>query len=195
MLGGLLWAPYGVLELIQPWGEDTVYRDELGYEVVIDTLLHRVYSLPGSVALLLTTLGLLAVSGRLGLPAGRSGRARLILTCAALALAILSIVGVVISFDPLFTAPRIFGTLALGVATLLAGIDARRTAATSGGTVLLLTLGLLGLFLLALWPLVNAIAVVTEGVGAAVIALFGLGWALLGFRHSTSGPTVREVAR
>ena len=59
-------------------------------------------------------------------------------------------------FDPVFTAARIFGTLAL------------------------LALGLLGLFLLPLWPLVYAVELLVTAAGAAFIALFGLGWVGLG---------------
>ncbi len=182
-LGGVLWVPYGVFEMMQPWGDDTVYRDDRGYEVVTDTLLYHLYSLPGSVALLLTSLGLLGVFERLGLPAGRAGRVGRILAYVALVLALLSAAGVVARFDPLFTAPRIFGTLALGAATLLAGIEARRTDAVAGWwSAALLALGLLGLFLLPLWPLVHAIEIAPEEVGAGVIALFGLGWVLVGYR-------------
>ncbi|MBA3414068.1 MAG: hypothetical protein H0U10_02445 [Chloroflexia bacterium] len=175
--------PYGVFEMMQPWGDDTVYRDDRGHEVVTDTLLYRVYSLPGSVALFLTSLGLLGVFERLGLPAGRTGRTGLVLAYAALVLALLSAAGVVVRFDPVFTAPRIFGTLALGAATLLAGIEARRIAAVAGWwSAALLALGLFGLFLLPLWPLVHAIEMVPEEAGAGIIALFGVGWVLVGYR-------------
>ena len=178
-IGGLLWAPYGVFEILEPWGADTLYRDELAYEVVIDPLLYRVYSVPGSLALLLTACGLLGVIGALGQPVGRTTRA---LVSAAVALAILSVAGVIIPFDPLFTAPRIAGTLALGAGMLLAGIEASRTGVAAEWSAALMALGLLGLFLLPLWPLVHAIALVPEAAGAGVIALFGFGWVLLGSR-------------
>ena len=116
-----------------------------------------------------------------GLPGlrGRSGR---LLAYAALALAILSIGGLVFGFDPLFTGPRIFGTVALGAATLLAGVEARRRISLRGWAAALLGLGLLGLFLLPLWPLVFALEVVSESGGAAGIALFGLGGVFVGYR-------------
>lgn len=185
-LGGLLWVIYGVFEMLQPWGDDTVYRDDRGYEVVTATLLYWLYSLPGSLALLLTALGLLGVVALLRLPVGRPGRAGRVLAYAALALAVLSLVGLAVRFDPLFTAPRIFGTLALGVATLLVGIDAGRAGMARKWAVALLVLGLLGVFLLPLWPLVYALEVVPEGGGAGVIALFGLSWVLVGYRLWTS---------
>jgi hypothetical protein len=191
VLGGLLWVPYGAFEMLKPWGVDTVYREDLGYEVVAAALLYRVYSLPGGLALLLTAIGLFGVFGPLGLPAGRTGRTSLGLTYVAMALAVLSVVGVVAQFDPLFTGPRIFGTLALGVATLLTGVGARRTGAASSWTSALVAVGLLGLFLLPLWPLVFAVEVVSEVAGAGVIALFGLGWALVG-NLLWSGPGAAE---
>ncbi|HEV2126684.1 MAG TPA: hypothetical protein VGW38_28320 [Chloroflexota bacterium] len=178
MLGGLLWVPYGVFEMVQPWGDDTVYRDARGYEVVTDAGLYWLYSLPGSIALAMSAWGLLGVLVVLGLRA-RLGR---LSAYAALALALLSLVGLLIQFDPLFTAPRIFGTLALGVATLLAGVDARRRGSTRDWAAMLLALGLLGLFLLPLWPLVFAIEVLPEGGGAMIIALFGFGWLWVGYR-------------
>ncbi|MDP8908087.1 MAG: hypothetical protein M3N47_03005 [Chloroflexota bacterium] len=181
-LGGLLWMPYGAFEMLRPWGEDTVYRDDRGYEVITDPLLYWVYSLPGSLALLLTTLGLLGAFKLLRLPAERTSRIGLILAYVALGLAILSAVGVVVGFDPLFTAPRIFGTLALGAATVLAGVVAHRAGTAPGWAATLLAVGLLGLFLLPLWPLVYAVNLVPEGGGAGIIALFGLGWVVVGYQ-------------
>lgn len=179
-LGGLLWMPYGVFEMLRPWGEDTVYREDRGYEVITDPLLYWVYSLPGSLALLLTALGPLGVLALLGGPAGRPRSVGRVLTYVALALAVLSLAGLVVGFDPLFTAPRIFGTVALGAATLLAGIEARRIGAAPGWAAALMALGLLGLFLLSLWPLVFALEVVPESGGTGITALFGLGWVLMG---------------
>ncbi len=113
-------------------GGDTVYRDDRGYDVVTDALLYCVYGLSGSLAALLTTLGLLGVFARLGLPAGRTGRVGLVLAYVALALAVLSVAGLVVRFDPLFTAPRIFGSLALGAATVLTGVDTLRAGGAWG---------------------------------------------------------------
>jgi hypothetical protein len=103
------------------------------------------------------------------------------LTYVAVALAFLSLGGVIALFDPVFTAGRIFGTLALGVAAFLTGVAARRGGAARGSAVALLALGLLGMFLLPLWPLPDAVQWVPEAAGAALIALFGPGWATLGW--------------
>ncbi len=181
-LGGMLWMAYGIFEMLQPWGTDTVYRDDVGYELITDTPLYLLYSLPGSLALLLTALGLLGAFALLRLPAGRFGKAGRILTYVAVVLAIISLAGVVALFDPVFTAARIFGTLALGIAAFLVGADAQRSGRASGWVITLLLLGLIGVFLLPLWPLVYAVQWLSEGAGAAVIALFGLGWLATGYR-------------
>ena len=182
VLGGVLWVPYGIFEMLQPWGTDTVYSEDRGYELVTDTVLYELYSLPGGLALLFTSLGLLGLMTMLRLPAGRTGRIAVILAYAAEVLAVLSLAGAIVQFDPVFTASRIFGTLALGGATVLAGLDARKRGVAPGWMLALLALGLIGLFLLPLWPLVYAVQWLTEVAGAAIIALFGVGWLAAGYR-------------
>ena len=180
VVGGLLWVPYGVFEMLEPWGAAKVYREDVGYALVTDALLFVTYSLPGALALLLTSLGLLGVLALLGPPAGRARTVGRIFAYAALALAALSLAGVIALFDPVFTAARIFGTLALGAAAVLASLGTRHAGVGSGWTLALLALGLPGLFLLPLWPLVYAVELVPEAGGAALIALFGTGWVALG---------------
>ncbi len=180
VLGGVLWVPYGVFEMLEPWGPDVVYRDELGYAQVIDAPRFVAYSLPGSLALLLTSLGLLGILAQLRLPTRRVGRIARVLAYAALGLAILSTAGVIVQVDPLFTGGRVFGSLALGAATLLAAVDVRRDGEAPGWTLTLMVLGLIGLLLLPLWPLVYALQWVPRGGGAVLIALYGLGWVAVG---------------
>ena len=182
MLGGALWIPYGIFEMLEPWGADVAYRDDVGYSVIIDASLFVAYSMPGSLAVLLTSLGLLGVLTLLRVSAaGRSGRSALILVYVALALSILSLAGVIAQFDPLFTVGRVFGSLALGTAALLVGIGALRSRMAPGWTLTLLYLGLAGLFLFPLWPLVYALEWVPQAGGAAFMVLYGLGWMVLGY--------------
>ncbi len=181
MVGGALWIPYGIFEMLEPWGADVAYRDDVGYSVIIDSSLFVAYSMTGSLAVLLTSLGLLGVLALLRVSAGRAGRIGLILVYVALALSILSLAGVWVLFDPLFTVGRVFGMLALGTATFLAGVDARGRRAMSGWPVALMALGLAGLFLFPLWPLVYALQWVPQAVGAAFMVMFGLGWTVLGY--------------
>jgi hypothetical protein len=94
--GGTLWVPYGVFEMLEPWGAVTTYREDVGYELITDAPLYVAYHLPG-------------------------------------------------------------------------------------WTVALLCLGLAGLSLFPLWPLVYALQWVSQAVGAALMILFGLGWTVLGY--------------
>lgn len=197
ILGGALWAPYGVFAMLEPWGAGVVYRDDVGYSVITNTSLFVTYSLPGSLAVLLTSLGLLGVLAMLRASAGRIGRSALVLVYVALALSVLSLAGVILLFDPLFTSGLIFGALALGAATFLAGgVNARGSHTAPGWVVALIALGLAGIFLFPLWSLVYALMWVPEAAGAAFMALFGLGWMAAGYAiWSGRGETVRETAR
>ena len=174
--GGLLWIAYGIFELLTPFGLETAYDDSRGYEVISDRLLHITYSLPGALAVLLSAVALL------GLLRGGATVVDARLPCGlgwlAVACGGLAVVGVAIGFDPLFTGPRVFGTLALGFGTLLAARaltprDRRRHLAL---------LGVGGIALLPLWPLIYAVQLLPAAAGAAVIACFGLGWIALGVR-------------
>lgn len=178
ILGGMLWIPYGIFEMLQPWGPDTEYREDIGYEIVINDVLYRLYSLPGSMALLLTSI---ALAGIHRLSDRDSMRISRVLTYTAATLGVLSATGVISRFDPLFTAPRIFGTMVLGLAMLLTGMRLPRADPTSANHIVFMALGLLGLFLFPLWPLVHAVEIIPEWLGAVIIALFGLGWMLAGY--------------
>jgi hypothetical protein len=188
LLGGILWMPYGLFEMLEPWGAATSYRDDLGYEVVTATARYRVYALPGGLATLLTALGLF------GLPATFLGRPARSLALVAAGLAVVAVAGAVLPFDPLFTVGCVFGTLALGVATALTGLVARRAGAARW-SVGLSALGLLGIGLLPLWPLVYALGWVSTWAGAALIATFGLGWFAIGCRLwvGSRPPTFRAL--
>lgn len=181
MVGGALWVPYGIFEMLEPWGADVAYRDDVGYSVITDASLFVAYGMPGGLAVLLTSLGLLGGFALLGASAGLIDRIGTILTYIAVALAVLSLAGVIALFDPMFTVGRVFGTLALGTATFLAGVGALRSRTAPGWTVALLYLGIAGIFLFPLWPLVYALQWVPQAAGAAFMALFGLSWTVLGY--------------
>ena len=197
MLGGALWIPYGIFEMLEPWGTVTAYREDVGYELITDAPLYVAYHLPGSLAVLLNSLGLLGVLALLRVSAAaRTIRIGLILVYVALALSILSLAGVIALFDPLFTVGRIFGSLALGIAALLVGMVALRGRLASGWTIALLYLGLAGLFLFPLWPLVFALQWLPEAAAAAFMVLFGLVWTVLGYMlWSEMGEELRHPAQ
>lgn len=175
---------YGIFTMLQPWGTDVVYREAQGYSVVVDTALFLTYSLPGAIGLVLTTFGLLGITARIRTRREYAATLTRGLAYLALALGLTSLVGVALVFDPVFTAARIFGTLSLGLALLCASVVARRGGAAAGSLRgLLLLLGVLGVFLLPVWPLVYALAWLPEVAGAFPIALFGIGWIWVGVRR------------
>ena len=180
--GGFLWIPFGFFEMLRPWGVDRAFQEDRGYEVVLDAALYRTYALPGALAATLTALGLLGLLARLALPATRVGRVARVLGWLAAGLGAVSAAGALLLFDPLFTGLRMLGTLALGAATVAAGLAARRVPPAAGWAGPLLALGLLGLALFPLWPVVYALAWLTPAAGAVTIGLFGLGWILVGAR-------------
>ncbi len=182
VVGGVLWILYGPLTMLHPWGADVTYLESRGYSVIVDPVVFLAYSLPGSLALILTAGGLLGMIRHLSPTC--PGRSRVLrgLVYLAVGLGILSLVGAVVLFDPVFTAARIFGTLALGAALALSGWAARNGRLGRAWAGMLLGIGVIGVLLLPVWPLVFALGWFTEEAGALSIALFGIGWLVLGGR-------------
>jgi len=180
VLGGALWILYGPLTMSRPWGVDVVYREAQGYSVVVDAFLFLAYSLPGSLALVLTGTGLLGIVAYFRRHSNGMARAARGLAYSAVGLGLISLVGVAVLLDPVFTAGRIFGTLTLAVAAIMASVVAHRADAGGTWVVALALLGAIGVFLLPLWPLVYALGWLTEELGALFIALFGIGWLSVG---------------
>lgn len=174
MVGGVLWAVYGVFEMLKPWGVAEVYRPDLGYELITDRALYVLYGAPGTAALILCGLGLRA---RAAAYTGRLVALGRLFAYGSVAAGVLSGLGLAIGNAPLFIGPIALGTPLLGAATCFAAAGARGTE-----RVLLLITGALGLFTLPLRPLVYALGVIPAAGGAAAIALFGLGWIAIGWR-------------
>ena len=180
--GGLLWVGYGLLAMLRPLGIDVVYREELGYSVVVAVPVFVAYNLPGSIALVLTSIGLLGITPNAVRRDQPMERATRWLAYVAVALGVISLASVVLLVDPVFTTARIFGTLALGAATVTAAVAARQSGADTAWVALLGVLGILGLLLFPLWPLVYMLTWFTETIGALVFAVFGIGWLVVGWR-------------
>ena len=167
--GGLLWIPYGVLELLEPLGADTAWSDARAYDVVVDRGLFVLYGAPGALALVLSAMAAMIAVRRVG-----GGRAAQACAWAAIALGVVSAAGLAIALDPLFTGPRILGTLVLGASRCLAAFASGRVDRR------LLGLGAAARAMLALWPAVYAVEVLPATLGALLIALFGIAWAAWG---------------
>lgn len=179
MLGGVLWIPYGILTMLHPWGVDVVYSEARGYSIVVNPALFLAYSLPGGLALALTSVGLIGILAHLR--TNRRGRGASVSAYIALALGVLCLLGAVILFDPVFTAGRIFGTVVLGVATVLAAVVAHERKASRAFVGALLFVGVLGLFLLPLWPLVYALQWLAPIQAVWFFVFFGVGWVIVGW--------------
>lgn len=179
-VGGLLWVAYGPLTMLQPWGPDVAYEEGRGYSLVLDARLFVGYSLPGALAVALSAAALLSLPqlhpepprARRVVAATRTARA---LGWVALVLGLAALVGVAMLLDPVFTAGRIFGTLALSAGLVCAAVGGGTHRGRERAGHLLL-LGALGAFLLPVWPLVHALGWLSEAAGAVLIAGFGAGW-------------------
>ncbi len=182
VVGGILWAIYGVFEMLEPFGVAKVYDAGLGYELITDRVLYLLYGAPGALALILCSFGLITLArGHAGRLVGL-GR---ILAVATLGGGVLSGAGLAIASAPLFFGPIALGTPVLGAATCVVAAGARRLSRAD--RALLLLTGALGLFNLPLRPLVYALRVIPLAGGAAIIGLFGLGWIALGWRAMRGG--------
>lgn len=179
VIGGALWMVYGICFMLQPWGAAEVYQERLGYEVVVNMPLYWIYNLPGGLAILLTALALRGIYIRHGRLTNWFIKLGIVLTYIALGLAVLSLVGTVVLFAPLSFAGRAFGACTLGVTALFVAWNLRNVPQVL--RMLLLMLGLGGLFLLPLLPLVFAVQLISAGIAAGLIALFGLGWIAVGY--------------
>jgi hypothetical protein len=194
MTGGALWALFGVFEMLEPLGPAKLYVESLGYETVTSPLVFQLYQLPGAIALALMARALIGVTGRLGL----DYPGRHVICFTVLGLALLSLVGTLILLAPMAILGASLGRLLLGVATLLAGLQAYRSLIGGGFGTALLLLGLLGISLLALQPLTWALMWFPPALSAAIMVVFGLGWLVVGVylgRKGGAGASVLSRGR
>lgn len=185
VLGGLAYLPFGVAEFVRPWGSATSYDASRAYDVVVDRSLYWWSALPGSLGLLLTATGLVALLSPL--PAGRRRTVTRVLAGLSVALGAASLLGVVVAFDPVTTGCRILGFLVMGAASAVSA----RVVTDPVSRRLLVALAVAGLLLVAVWPLVYAVQILPATGAAAVFVLYGAGWAWLGLRSAagSAGPS------
>jgi hypothetical protein len=185
--GGFLWMVHGYFRFIMPYGLDAEWREELGYSEIINTGVFLLYYLPGVLALLLTSWSLLSSLPRLSPPGNRVRTAAQVMAWLALGFGLVAAVGQLV----LVVAPTIggvsFGTLMLGLASLLAGLAAirdgeARASAPKFLARLLIATGLMGIATLPVQPMIFALALLQPGFGTAFLALFGAGWIVLSIR-------------
>ncbi|UZX02266.1 hypothetical protein F8G81_06275 [Arthrobacter sp. CDRTa11] len=189
--GGLLWMVHGYLRFLTPQGPDAVWREDLQYSQILSTPLFLMYSLPGVLALLLSSWA--ALSFLPTLATGRTGlrRAARIFALLAFVFGLVAAVGQVV----LFVSPTIggisFGVPSLGLALFLAGLAAGREGGADGRGphrfvgLWMMLLGGIGMLTLPVQPLVYALELLPLTFATAVFALFGAGWIGLAFTLRT----------
>lgn len=176
VVSGLLWALFGIFEMLEPLGPTKIYVPSLGYELVTRPRIFQLYHLPGAVALALLAFALAKLTARQGL----AYPGRRVLPFLVLVLALVSLVGTAILLAPMAILGLSMGRLVLGITTMVAGLRAFRSPAKRGLGAILILLGLLGAFLLALQPLTWALMWLPPPLSAAVMVAFGLAWSALG---------------
>lgn len=185
-IGGVLWIVNGYFRFMTPQGPDVLWREELGYSPILSIELFLVYNLPGVLALLLTAWA--ALSYLFTLPTARTGLKRMaqVLVLLASLLGLVAAAGQIVQFDPLTTGGLRIGLPILGMGLFLAGlIGVRDKKAQEGHQRLLglelILLGIIGMVTLPVGTIIYALALLPHVFGTAVIALFGVGWIVLGF--------------
>ncbi len=185
VLGGFLWIVFGYFRFITPQGPDVLWRQDLGYSVILNTGLFVLYNVPGVLALLLTAWAALSLLPTTQTSGRALKRAAWILLLLAAFFGLVATAGQIILFDPLTTGGLSFGTLFLGLGLCFAGWAAARKGGSSGEYpgflgAGLMVLGVIGVATLVLRPLMFALALLPVAFGTAAHALFGLVWIALG---------------
>lgn len=185
-IGGVLWIVNGYFRFMNPQGPDVVWREELGYSPILSIELFLLYNLPGVLALLLTAWA--ALSYLFTLPTARTGLKRMaqVLVLLASLLGLVAAAGQIVQFDPLTTGGLRLGLPILGMGLFLAGLIGARDKKSQEGHQRLLgleliLLGVIGMVTLPVGTIIYALAMLPHVFGTAVIALFGVGWIVLGF--------------
>lgn len=142
------------------------------------------YNLPGVLALLMTSLAAFRYVAAVQPGKRKLGNVSLLLLIIAAAFGLMAAAGQLGQFDALTTGGLSFGVLFLGLALFLAGL-----AMTGKNTSLrryrpapafaLILLGITGMLVLLLRPLMFALQLLPLAFGTAACVLFGVGWILL----------------
>lgn len=188
--GGFLWIVFGFFRFMMPQGADVLWREDLGYSLILSTGLFVQYNLPGVLALLLTTWTALSLLHAIQTTRTGLKRAVWILLVLAAFFGLIATVGQIVLFDPLTTGGLSFGTLFLGLGLFFAGLAAARRDESSrehprflGASLLLL--GAIGMSTLLLRPLMFALGLLPLAFGAAAYAFFGIAWIVLGLNFNS----------
>jgi hypothetical protein len=107
-VGGVLWIPYGIFEMLQPWVRHGLQRCR-GYEVIVNVPLYQAVQACPEAWPCCSRAGAPGYPRPTQAAAGRAGKSWAHPAYIAVLLAVISLGGVLALFDPVFTACRIFG--------------------------------------------------------------------------------------
>ena len=190
--GGALWAVFGYYRFLLPHGPDVQWREDLGYSLILNNGLFVLYNLPGVLALLMTALGAFRYVAAVHPVKRKLGNVSRVLLIIAAVFGLMAAAGQLGQFDALTTGGLSFGVLFLGQALFLAGLamTERNTGLRKYGPAsafALILLGITGMLVLLLRPLMFALQLLPLVIGAAVCIAFGVGWIVLaqvpGLKH------------
>jgi len=187
-VGGALWALFGYYRFMTPHGNDVLWREDLGYSLILSNGLFILYNLPGVVALLATTWAALSYVVALHPMHRRLRIASVLLLMFAAVFGLMAAAGQLGQFDALTTGGLSFGVLFLGLALFTAGLAMTKGKDSTGRNRPMVASGLMllggiGVMTLLLRPLMYALQLLPLAFGAAACMLFGLAW--IGFGLAT----------
>lgn len=183
--GGALWIVFGYYRFLVPHGPDVQWREDLGYSLILNKGLFVLYNLPGVLALLMTSLAAFWYVTAVHPARKRLGSVSRVLLVISAVFGLMATAGQLGQLDALTTGGLSFGVLFLGLALFLAGMAMTGNNTSPGmyrpipGSALML-LGVAGMLILLLRPLMFAFQLLPLAFGAAACILFGGGWILLG---------------
>jgi hypothetical protein len=182
--GGALWAVFGYYRFLLPHGPDVQWREDLSYSLILNNGLFVLYNLPGVLALLMTSVAAIRYVAGVHPVKRKLGNMSRVLLVVAAVFGLMAAAGQLGQFDVLTTGGLSFGVLFLGLALFLAGMAMTGKSASTGrdrpipGYALIL-LGITGMLVLLLRPLMFALQLLPLAFGTAACVLFGVGWILL----------------
>ncbi|MGX1159885.1 hypothetical protein FBY31_1754 [Arthrobacter sp. SLBN-100] len=182
--GGALWAAYGYYRFMTPYGRDVLWREDLGYSLILSHGLFILYNLPGVLALLATTWAALSCATALRSVPGKLRTGSQVLLVFAAVFGLTAMAGQLGQIDALTTGGLSFGALFLGLGLFSAGLSVAREKPSSSRLSTMISSGLMllggaGVMILLLRPLMFALQMLPMAFGAAACVVFGLGWILL----------------
>jgi hypothetical protein len=191
IIGGALWCLYRVFEMLSPLGVARAYDDEVQYDRVLNSSLYRLYFGVGSTSVALLSVVLLAISG-LGVRR-RLLRVGQVIGVISLLFGTIGFVGAMLLATILAGAGTLMGSAVLGVGNFLVVLGLGRRPERRV-RIVMIALGVIGLTILPLRPLVNAFALFPPNVAVMIMVAWGVLWGVAGVLLSRTSTSVAKRA-